>query len=527
MSSRISAAAPTPLPASANLRHLRLDAKRLVKAARQGDPDALARLAPLRADAVKLADAQAAIAREHGFASWALLKLRIAEIDFTRAGAAEKRLAFIDAACAAGWDRASTAAPDLAEAMLAAAPELQRDDFLVACLAGEVDLVRAAIDRDPAVVRQPVAPRGWEPLLYVAYDVLLRPGRQRADGIVAVARLLLERGADPNCSYAVADGSSFPALYAAIAVSDNLALARLLLEAGANPNDNQSLYHAAERPDTDGLELLVAHGVRPADLSYCLLHKIDFQDEAGIRWFLDHGADPNARHPRSGESSLHWAIKRASSRRVIELLLERGADPDARTLAGQTAYPTVLGSTPLDVARRLGREDVVELLRSRGAQESPATPEDAFVFACAAGDAAAARSQLAADPGLVGRIAAVDRDLVAHLAQQERPAGVTLLLELGFDPSVVGWMGTALHWAACRGDAALARTLLARGAPMLDVGGLFKTPIHTVLSHRWSRGAADHAGVLEALVAAGAVVPEGFGQTGNGALDAALARLRG
>jgi len=150
------------------------------------------------------------------------------------------------------------------------------------------------------------------------------------------------------------------------------------------------------------------------------------------------------------------------------------------------------------------------------------------VFACAAGDAAAARSQLAADPGLVGRVAGVDRDLVAHLAQQERPAGVALLVELGFDPSAVGWMGaTALHWTACRGDAALTRTLLTRGAPMLDVGGLFKTPIHTVLYHRWSRGAVDHAGVLEALVAAGAAVPDGFGQTGNSALDAALARLRG
>ncbi len=517
----------TALPASASLRHLRLQAKRLVKAARQGDPAALARLAPLRADAVKLADAQAAIAREHGFASWALLKLRVAELGFGAAGAAEQRLAFIEAACAAGWDRPSTAAPDLAELMLAAAPELQRDDFLVACLAGEVDLVRAAVDRDPDVVRRPLSPRGWEPLLYVAYDVLLRPGRRRAEAIVAVAQLLLERGADPNCTYVGADGSGFPALYAAIAVSDNLALARLLLEAGANPNDNQSLYHAAERPDTDGLELLVAHGINPADLSYCLLHKIDFQDEAGIRWFLDHGADPNARHPRSGESSLHWAIKRASSRRVIELLLERGADPDARTRDGQTAYPTVLGSTPLDLARRLGRDDIAALLDARGAQASPATPEDAFVFACAAGDAAEARSRLAADPGLLGRVATVDRDLVAHLAQQERRAGVTLLVELGFDPNVVGWMGTALHWAACRGDAELARTLLAHGAHMLDVGGLFKTPIHTVLSHRWSRGAADHAGVLEALVAAGAVVPEGIVQTGNAALDAALARLRG
>ena len=79
---------------------------------------------------------------------------------------------------------------------------------------------------------------------------------------------------------------------------------------------------------------------------------------------------------------------------------------------------------------------------------------------------------------------------------------------------------------SCRGDSALIRTLLVHGAPMTDVGGLFKTPIHTVLSHRWPRGPADHAGVLEALVAAGAKVPEGVSQTGHSELDATLARLR-
>ena len=74
------------------------------------------------------------------------------------------------------------------------------------------------------------------------------------------------------------------ALYAAIAITNNLALARALLDAGADPHDSQSLYHATERWDTDALDLLAAHGIRANELSYCLFHKIDFTDLPGIRW---------------------------------------------------------------------------------------------------------------------------------------------------------------------------------------------------------------------------------------------------
>ena len=68
------------------------------------------------------------------------------------------------------------------------------------------------------LARRKLPPRDWEPILYLAYSVLLaRPGA-RATGGVAVARLLLESGADPNARYLSEAGKpdAFPALYASI-----------------------------------------------------------------------------------------------------------------------------------------------------------------------------------------------------------------------------------------------------------------------------------------------------------------------
>ena len=68
---------PTPNASriSANLEQQRKLAKDLIRAARAGDPAALARIRPVRPGAavpprLRLADAQHAVAREAGFESW-------------------------------------------------------------------------------------------------------------------------------------------------------------------------------------------------------------------------------------------------------------------------------------------------------------------------------------------------------------------------------------------------------------------------------------------------------------------------
>src|SRR4051812_33420709 len=87
------------LPPSPDLDHLRKQAKRLLRAARDGTSEALQRFAtslpaardlPLAALAqhpLRLHDAQSVIAREHGFRSWTELKRYV---EWARSAAAER-----------------------------------------------------------------------------------------------------------------------------------------------------------------------------------------------------------------------------------------------------------------------------------------------------------------------------------------------------------------------------------------------------------------------------------------------------
>jgi hypothetical protein len=70
-----------------NLEQQHKRAKDLLRAAREGDAGALARIRGVRADAgttsrpLQLADAQLAVAREHGFESWPKLAAELEERD--------------------------------------------------------------------------------------------------------------------------------------------------------------------------------------------------------------------------------------------------------------------------------------------------------------------------------------------------------------------------------------------------------------------------------------------------------------
>src|SRR5688572_28635714 len=79
--------APSSSRIPANLEQQHKLAKDLIRAARDGDPAALARIRAVRSDAaapprsLKLADAQLAVAREGGFDSWPKLVADLQERD--------------------------------------------------------------------------------------------------------------------------------------------------------------------------------------------------------------------------------------------------------------------------------------------------------------------------------------------------------------------------------------------------------------------------------------------------------------
>ena len=93
------------LPASPDLDHLRKQAKRLLRAFRSGDGEAIARFqtslpaahdrpaAFVAAQPYRLHDAQSVIAREHGFRSWLELKRHV---DWCRSSEAERRTRWLE-----------------------------------------------------------------------------------------------------------------------------------------------------------------------------------------------------------------------------------------------------------------------------------------------------------------------------------------------------------------------------------------------------------------------------------------------
>jgi ankyrin repeat protein len=513
-------------------RELRRGAKRLVKAVIARDPVAIGRVVAhhprfksgAEVGRIKLADAQLVVAREHGHLTWADLKRDLERRQFLSSTREQRVRELIDAICGRGWDAPSTANLERAEEYLKADPQLCSEDFVLACASGEVDIVRQRLDEDPGLVTRELGPRGWQPLVYVAYSTLAKQRDARAERITRVGALLLERGASATSGYVARVGpaeepQTFPVLFACIHISDNLTLAKLLLDAGADPNDNQSLYHAVERFDTDALDLLHGYGLKPEWLSYCMLHQIDLGFLAGIRWFLDHGADPNVKHP-CGLSALHWAIMRPGTSQMVELLLERGADAQAQTPAGLTA---------LDLAeRRHGKVEVVPALERHGGTRGERRPVDELVVAAAQGDEARAKALLEANPRLLSELCDHDSSLVSAFAEAGNQRGAIILARLGFDMATPSWMGmTPLHWAACRGNPEMLRELLDAGAPIIDAQG-FGTPLHTALYQRWSSfgyrpGESDYLGVVRALLDAGIEVPADLRPSGDAEIDALIA----
>ncbi|MGH3823073.1 MAG: hypothetical protein ACRDRA_09620 [Pseudonocardiaceae bacterium] len=87
------------------------------------------------------------------------------------------------------------------------------------------------------------------------------------------------------------------ALFDAVERGD-LALIQLLVEHGATKDDD-AFYHACEQSNTAFLDVLHMPGFEGM-----VNHKLDFEDAAGLRWFLDRGVDVNAHR------CLHHAISR-------------------------------------------------------------------------------------------------------------------------------------------------------------------------------------------------------------------------
>jgi ankyrin repeat protein len=358
------------------------------------------------------------------------------------------------------------------------------------------DLLRDA----PAVASQAVD--GMAPLL-----VLLRRSVGSPADVRSCARLLLDAGADPD-SHTVEWGGEgqMTALFDAVGRHD-LQLVRLLLERGAT-RDDDAFYHACEQSDTAFLDLLYQPGFEDM-----VNHKLDFEDAAGLRWFLDHGVDVNAHR------CLHHAIGRGRGLTIITMLLDAGADVNLSWDRWD------IGRRPLALAARCGHLSAYELLASRGAT-ADLDPVDGAVLAVARGESARLPHAV---PPVLGIPPSGDYGwILGQFALLGRTDVVRALLDNGMAVDTRGWSNfTPLDQAAMHGRTKTVRLLIERGADLHDraFDSEGPTPLDCALwgFHNNRTDDGDYPGTVHALLAADAPTRHTH-PTGDDTIDALLTK---
>ncbi len=495
-----------------------------------------------------LADAQFVIAREHGFENWPKFAKHVEALGAAsfRAAVGGPVAAFLTAACVPrdAWHASGTL--ERAEAILAAHPNVAGRNIHSAAVLGDAAGVRRFLALDARNATTKGGPHGWDALTHLCFSRYLRLDRSRSDGFVASARALLDAGASANTGWLETQHDPRPTwesvIYGAAGLAQHPEVTRLLLERGADPNDDETPYHVPETYDNTVMKILVESGkLNATGITTLLLRKTDWHDYEGIKWLLEHGADPN-RTTRWGRTAFHHAVLRDNSAEICKVLLKHGADttliaerPDMRQPAG----PAMSG---VAMAARRGRGDVLELMEQQGSQIEFEGVER-LIAACARNDSGKVRAIATEEPGLVRELIAEGGKLLAEFAGVGNTDGVRQLLDLGVDVNALTGVGdpyfdvtkesTALHSAAWRARPSTVKLLIERGAAVDVQDEKGRTPlalaVRAAVDSYWKQRRTPES--VAALLKAGASVrgvefPCGYAEVdellkahGAGALD--------
>lgn len=486
-----------PLPARPDLEQLRKQAKDLLKSHQSGNAEALRRfqenhpdfsavaLPEIQAAAISLSDAQLVLAREHGFASWPKLKEHIEAI------------------------------------LLETRDPLEL--FKQAFHADDASLFAKLLARYPAIktrLNEPIGPFDSQPITHAKSRAMLDVFLAAGADINAKSRWwaggfgLLHNAPPELCAYAIERG----------AVVDVHAAARLGLMdrlrelVAADPKlvhvrggDGQTPLHFAGTVEV--AEFLLAHG---ADMN-----ALDVDHESTpAQWMLGDRQEIARFLVRRGcQTDLMLATALGDLELVrrhldadpacIHLRVDDEHFPKANPRSGGTIYQWTLGwhVSAHDVARKFGHADVLRLLLER----SPA--EVKLLSVVLGNDEAAVKALLAEQPDLVARLSAATRRQLAHAARNNNLSAVRLLLQAGWPVDAKGQhQGTALHWAAFHGNLEMVEAILPYRPPLdLPDADHHAPPIGWATfgsEHGWHRDTGNYAGVVSALIRAGARLPK-------------------
>ncbi len=484
------------LTPATTLDNLRKEAKRWLKALRENNAKAREHFQhayPNGPSQPVLRDVQHALARVYGQNDWKGLKKAVQESAArsaaTRDAPAQPVARFLEYACPDHHVRSLPAhrmARHAAVRLLEEHPGIARDSIYAAAVCGELDEVERLLREQPQLANAKRETTGadrsggggsydflgdpgaknWEPLLFLCFTRL--PLAKANDNAVAMARLLLDHGADPN-AYFMAGGSRYSPLAGVIGEGEEDRpahprrdeLARLLLERGAEPFDGQVIYNIHFHGKVLWwLKLMYEFSVKAGRLAdwrdpewnmigqggygtgawWHLRIAVEKNDIELAEWCLANGANPNAapgRDPRQPKFGLYENAVRAGHVELAEILARHGAERRDIVLDDEEQFVTACLRLDRDEASRLVRLHP-EFLQSPKA-----------LFAAARGDSADAAAFLL-ELGVPIEIEDAKKQRPLHVAAANDAVHVAaLLIERGaeIDPYEQNYGNTPLDFA--------------------------------------------------------------------------------
>lgn len=331
---------------------------------------------------------------------------------------------------------------------------------------GDAAVLRDALARDRtlrAVINEPI----------FAFDSTALGARNQHLDLVGV---LLDFGADPNRKSGWWAGGFHPLYNAPPVVAERLLAAGAIADAcAASSMDRIDLMRQILRDDPARVHERGGDGQMPLHFA---------RSRAMADLLIDAGADLDARDIDHRSTAAEWMV--GDRRDLARYLVERGAIADIflaaalglsdrvrgmlerdrsllhlRTSQGEYGekppssyhiYQWTMGPnlTPLLVAAKFGRRETVEAMLPF------ASPVQRLLLACHEGKATDARAIVKANPGIVENLIGADARALTSEAWAANAPAVSIMMELGFNPSVpltVGPTGgTALHCAAWEGS---------------------------------------------------------------------------
>lgn len=372
--------------------------------------------------------------------------------------------------------------PQMREYLIERGALAEIDEFVETVRAGNVAAVRSLLARTPALrlyVNRPLFPFGTQAI------VAAKDNREMVD-------TLLEFGADINVR------SDWWAGGFGVLDNTNPEQAAWLIRRGAILD----IHAAAALGMIDKVKEWLASdpslvharggdGQRP--LHFASTKEI-------IDLLLEHGAEINARDIDHQSTAAQYKVQ---DRELCRHLIARGADIDifmAAALGDRELVERALADDPDSIKAHIGEPgyapvppghiyqwkliggpSVLTVAAKDGGREiyefllgrSPV--KEQFLAACQLADEAGAARALAASPSLLKELTIAEHAQIVQAASSHNLAGLQLMLELGFDVNTRGGEGfTPVASAALRGDVAVVQVLIERRANLEirnDYGG--------------------------------------------------------